>query len=119
MPRRGQAGKVLMDPDFLARGCVQRDQRTVPRQHIHDVIDNDRIEQVGVVISCGIDPRHLQLVHVGLVDLVERDEMRRIRSSAVIRPLLMVLLAAANKTVIPIASDSLAVFRANGKAYGA
>ena len=55
-------------------------------------INNDRIEEVCIVIACGINPRHLQLAHIGLVDLVKRDEVGRIRPTAVIGPLLTVLL---------------------------
>ena len=39
-----EPGKVFMDPDLFSRRRVQRHERAVPRQYIHDVIDDDRIE---------------------------------------------------------------------------
>lgn len=78
-----QTRKVLVDPDLLARCGVERDERAVPRQHIHHVVDDDGVEDVGAGVAGRIDPGDLQLADVGLRGLIERDEMRRIRAAAV------------------------------------
>jgi hypothetical protein len=49
-------------------------------------------EQVGDVISHGIGPSDPKLVHVGLIDLVERDKVRGVRPSSVIHPGHVILL---------------------------
>ena len=41
----------LVDPDLLARRRVERHQRVVPRQHVHDVVDDDRAEHVREVVA--------------------------------------------------------------------
>ena len=88
---RCQARQVLVDPDLLAGGCVERHERAVPRQHVHDVVDDDRIEHIGTIVAGRIDPGDFELVHIGLVDLLEIDEVRGIRSAAVVLPRLVVL----------------------------
>ena len=81
-----------MDPDLISFRCVQRHQRAVPGQHVHYIVDNDGIEEISAVIARGISPGDLQLIHVGFVDLGQRDVVRGVETAAIIHPGLMVLL---------------------------
>src|SRR2546429_2389479 len=63
-----------MSPDFLSCGSVEGDDAIGPRHHVHDVVDDQRIERVGQVVSSLIAPDLLQLVDV-------RSESTRLNSS--------------------------------------
>ena len=67
---RADEALVLMHPDLASRRRVERDDRSVFREHVHDALDDDRVEQVALAGRIG--PRHLQTGHVALVDLSER-----------------------------------------------
>ena len=45
--------ETLMDPDLLAGGGVERDEGVVARQHVNDVVDDERVEQVRVAVLAG------------------------------------------------------------------
>ena len=82
MPRRPG-----VDPELLAGGRVERDERLVLRQHVHRAADDDRIELVDVVVADRIGPRHLQAGDVLRRDLAEVDEFRGVGAAAVVLPL--------------------------------
>ena len=48
-----------MDPDLLSGGGVERHERAVHGQHVHNVVHDDRIEEVGAVVARGIGPGDL------------------------------------------------------------
>ena len=83
MPRLVDAGQPLVDPDLLAGRGVERDQRVVPSQHVHHVVDDDGIE-AGLRVR--IEPRDLELADVGLLDLIEIDEIGSARPAAEVPP---------------------------------
>src|SRR5207249_409980 len=64
------AVQSLVDPDLLARRWIERDERVVPAQHVHQAVDDDGIE---AGLPVWIEPGHLELAHVRLVDLIEVD----------------------------------------------
>ena len=79
----GEVRDVLVNPDFLAGGRVERDERVVPSEHEDEILDGDRIEpRFGV----RVEPRDLELVQVGLPDLVEVGEVRAVRAAEVVPP---------------------------------
>ena len=88
---RGESWQVLVDPDLPACGGVERNERTVARLHVHHVVDDNRVEDVGAVVAGGIGPGDFQLVDIRLVDLLQIDVVRRIRPAAVILPGFVVL----------------------------
>ena len=75
-----------MDPDFLAGGGVERDQRVVPAGHVDHIVDDDGIEAGQRV---GIEPGDLELTDIGFLDLIEIDELGSARSAAEVRPALV------------------------------
>ena len=85
-PARGDAAQVLVDPDFLAGGRVDGDERVVPGEHVGDVVDDDRVEHVRDRVAARVGPRHAEPVEVGLVDLAQRDVPGVVRRAAVVRP---------------------------------
>ena len=84
----GHAGQAFVDPDFLARRRVERDERVVAPRHVHDIIDDDRVEA-----RCGIwiEPGHFEPAHIGFLDLIEVGEMRSAGPTAEVPPPLVAL----------------------------
>ena len=67
----------VVDPDLLAGGRVQRDdRRVVPAEPVEHVTSVDRTEDRRAV---RIVPSHLELADVGLGDLLDRPEVRAVR----------------------------------------
>jgi hypothetical protein len=83
----GDAAQPGVNPQLLARGRVEGDERLVLRQHVHRGAGDDRVELVDVVVADGIRPRHRQAGDVGRRDLGEVDELRRVGTAAVVFPL--------------------------------
>ena len=90
----GDAAQPGVDPQLLAGGRVERDERLVLRQHVHRGADDDRIELVDVVVADRVGPRHLQAGDVLRRDLREVDELRGVGAAAVVLPLRRRLAAA-------------------------
>jgi hypothetical protein len=82
----GHAGQPVVDPDFLAGGGVERDQRIVPSGHVDHIVDDDGIEAGQRV---GIEPGDLELANVGFLDLIEIDELGSGRAAAEVPPVLV------------------------------
>ena len=59
-----------MSPDFLSCSGVESDDAIGPCHHVHDVVDDQRIERVRQVVSSLIAPDLLQLGDVAAVNLV-------------------------------------------------
>ena len=78
---------VLADPAFLAGLRVDGDERAVAPAAVDDAADDDRIA-AGIAVR--VRPRHLELIHVGLVDLLRREVARVVRTVAVSGPPLIV-----------------------------
>ena len=81
-----------MNPNLFSSGGVEGNQRTILRQHVHHVVNDDGIEQISVVVAGRINPRNLELIYIGFVDLVECDVVGRIGTASVIRPFPVILL---------------------------
>jgi hypothetical protein len=58
-----------MSPPFLARHGVQRDNRVILGQDVHDAVDHGRAEKIIALLSGWIRPYDLKLIHIALVDL--------------------------------------------------
>ena len=87
MPRGAMPVQVLVDPDLLARRRVERHERVVARQHVHHVVDDDRVEDVRDVVRASDRSRPTcELADVGLGDLVSVREVRVVRPAAVVTP---------------------------------
>ena len=82
----GESGQIRMDPDLLSGRRVQRDERVVLRQHIHHVVDDDRIEGVGIVVVRRVEPGGFEPSDILLRDLIQSDELRLIRAATVVLP---------------------------------
>ena len=78
--------QVLVNPDFLARRRIERDERIAATRHEHHVVDDDGVEPE---VAVRIEPGDLQLLHVGFVDLIEIGEVRARWSAAMIPPPLL------------------------------
>ena len=84
---------VRTRPQLAARRRVERDDLVVACEHVHDVVDDDGIEDEAALAD-GEAPRDLELRDVRLVDLVERRVLRRVAAAAVgapggVRPLFL------------------------------
>ena len=73
-PARADLALVLVPPELLARLGIESDDRTLLREHVHDVADDQRIELIGLAGLVG--PCNPELRDVALVDLVERGVLR-------------------------------------------
>ena len=80
-----------MRPDLFARRSVQRNDRVVLREHIHRVVDYERVEGVLVVIARRIRPGDLQFAYVGSINLAQRGVLRCVRSAPIVFPASVVL----------------------------
>ena len=86
--------QVGVDPDLLPRRRVQRDQRVVPRQHVHRFVHDQGIPHVRHVVAARIRPRHPQSLDVRLGDLIQGRVMRVVGPAAVVQPCLVIALRA-------------------------
>ena len=59
-----EAGEVGVDPDFMASGGVQRDEGIVLRKDVHNVVDDEGVEEISSAVSCGIGPGDLKMGYV-------------------------------------------------------
>ncbi len=75
-----------MDPDFLARSSIECHQRIAFCQHIHDVVDDERVELVHIFVRRGIRPGYFELVYIGLGYLILYKILRLIRPATEIPP---------------------------------
>jgi hypothetical protein len=75
-----------VNPDLAPGGGVERHQRVVAGEHVDDVVDDDRVEDVGNGVAGGIGPGDAQLVEVRLVDLIEREVSRVIGTATEVGP---------------------------------
>src|SRR6266851_1856936 len=95
-------------PDFLAGPLIDRNappvhradedlasthsDNAVPRgDRVNDAVDNDRrfLDTVGNVATL-VYPGHLELAHIGFVDLVERAIAPRVIGAVILRPVVRV-----------------------------
>ena len=84
-------GVRRMGPELFAGGGVDGDDRAILGQHVHDVVDHQRVEGVAEAVAGGEAPGLFKAADVGAVDLFERGILRRIGGAAVVIPLGMVL----------------------------
>ncbi len=78
---------VVVQPNLLAGGRVERGHAIVPGDDIHRAIDRDRVGAVAkAVIAGGIEPHLAQLFHIRLIDLREGRVLRVVRRAAVFLP---------------------------------
>jgi len=75
-----------MGPDLLSIRGVYSHDRIVFRQNEGDVIDDERREEIPVVVARRERPRGLELVYVGRIDLLEARVLCRIRASGKVAP---------------------------------
>ena len=80
------ASRVLVSPDLLPRRGIERDDRIVLREDVHDVVDDERVEEIVGRIAGWVRPGDFQRGDVRAVDLRERRVLRLIRSAAVVAP---------------------------------
>ena len=80
---RHDAAEPLVDPQLLAGRGIQRDQRVVPPEQVHDVVDDDRVE---ARCRIGIVPCDLELPDIRFLDLVEVHEIGAVGSGEVVPP---------------------------------
>ena len=83
---RRHALQLRVDPDLLAGRRIERHERVVAREHIRDVVDDDRAELVGRVVVGRIAPRGPKLADVVPRDLRQRAVLRAVRAAAVVAP---------------------------------
>ena len=83
---RRHALQLRVDPDLLAGRGIERHERVVAREHIRDVVDDDRAEVVGRVVVGRIAPRGPKLADVVLRDLGQRAVLRAVGAAAVVGP---------------------------------
>ncbi len=66
------AGQSFVNPQLFASGRIEGDERAPASEDVHHVIDYDWVE-TGLCV--GVEPRHLELIDVALLDLIGRDEV--------------------------------------------
>ena len=76
---------VAVRPDLLAARGVERDDRSVRAEHVHHAVDDDRIEPHRAGAG-GKRPGDLELLDVGLVDLLQRRVLVGIRRPEIAAP---------------------------------
>src|ERR1017187_3084402 len=81
---RVRTGRIR--PHFLACPGVQRDDGVALSQHIHPLVDDDRIEGVLRAIPRRVNPGTLQSVHVRALNLPESGVLRGIGASRIVPP---------------------------------
>ena len=75
-----------MTPKFFPGGGVERDDRIVVGQDIHDAIDDERAEGIVIRVFDGIAPSDFEMRYVLLVDLLEGGKLSGIGRTTVIGP---------------------------------
>ena len=80
---RHDAAEPLVDPQLLAGRGIERDQRVVPPEHVHDVVDDDRVEPR---CRIGVGPCDFELPDVRFLDLVEVHEVGAVGTGEVVPP---------------------------------
>ena len=75
-----------MNPEFLARGRVEGDERAALRGDVGHIIDHKRTERVAHVVSGRIAPGDLELVGIANIDLLERRVMGAVGTAKIILP---------------------------------
>jgi hypothetical protein len=85
-PTRGDAAEALVNPDLLAGRRVECDERVVAREHVCDVVDDDRVEDIRHRVAGRVGPRHAEPLQVGLVDLGQCDVPGVVGRAAEVRP---------------------------------
>ena len=78
--------QVRMHPDFLPRGGVERHQGVVARQDERGVVDDQRTEVIGEVVSGRIGPGDIEPRERPLVDLIKLEVAAVVRPPTVILP---------------------------------
>jgi len=60
-----------MNPNLAPGRGVQSDDGIILSQYVHHAVDDDRIEEIVVLVTGGVGPCHFELTHIRLIDLVE------------------------------------------------
>ena len=81
---RANRALIRVAPQLLARRRIEGDDGVAGALHVHHVVHDDGIERD--IPGHRIGPGDLQLRDIGLVDLVERGVLRRVRAALIGRP---------------------------------
>ena len=75
-----------VDPEFLAGGRIERDQRALFRRDIGDVVHHQRAECITQFVARLIAPGDLQLFDVARIHLFQRRIVRTVGTAEILAP---------------------------------